>query len=424
MSVYRRGNVWWCNVMVNNKRIQCSTGQTEESKAKDWERKKIASLRGEENAHLVLEKVKTMLVDNKATFNQAWGYFEKYPRAKVSDDQTITNKSVWQDFAAFCMAQNIDSVFLVTHDIAAQYVTQIKSKGRFASIVYTRGKKTIENTNTKPFSARTTNFYIGVLRLIFHVLQIGKFVLENPFENIQKFAADTVDREIFTESDIQILLKQTSHPLYPIIMVGLFTGLRKENIVALQYKNIDLKNRWIKCVQFKTGNDVEIPITEPLYRYFSSLVWGDGNAYMFPELHQMYVSDDAKLSKEFKKLLSQIGISDATIKAEGRSRASSVKDIHSFRHTFAYLAGKYQIPLAIVQSVLGHMTPAMTRHYMAHATMADKQHFMAALPDPLAIPTAAESPADLLGLVKSMTIENWQTIKAQIIERLEKPTLA
>ena len=31
------------------------------------------------------------------------------------------------------------------------------------------------------------------------------------------------------------------------------------------------------------------------------------------------------------------------------------------------------VPLATVQAIVGHMTPEMTKHYMAHATLADKR---------------------------------------------------
>ena len=53
-----------------------------------------------------------------------------------------------------------------------------------------------------------------------------------------------------------------------------------------------------------------------------------------------------------------------------------MKDLHSCRHTFCYYAGLAGIPLAVVQSIVGHMTPAMTEHYSAHASMEDKRRGM------------------------------------------------
>ena len=52
----------------------------------------------------------------------------------------------------------------------------------------------------------------------------------------------------------------------------------------------------------------------------------------------------------------------------GRSRQTSVKDIHSLRHTFCYLHGVQGTPLVTLQSMVGHMDKRMTEAYMMHQT--------------------------------------------------------
>ena len=39
----------------------------------------------------------------------------------------------------------------------------------------------------------------------------------------------------------------------------------------------------------------------------------------------------------------------------------------------SYYAGIRGIPLAVVQSIVGHMSPEMTKHYSAHATLEEKR---------------------------------------------------
>jgi len=70
----------------------------------------------------------------------------------------------------------------------------------------------------------------------------------------------------------------------------------------------------------------------------------------------------------------------------GRTRTVSVKDVHSLRHTFCYFAGVHGIPLSIVQSIVGHMTPEMTRHYQSHADRKTKHDMMEKMPDLLSLP--------------------------------------
>jgi hypothetical protein len=69
-----------------------------------------------------------------------------------------------------------------------------------------------------------------------------------------------------------------------------------------------------------------------------------------------------------------------TRKIEGRDRLVSVKDVHSLRHSFCFLAGIYGIPLLIVQSICGHMTSQMTSLYQRHADLKVKQAAMAKMP--------------------------------------------
>lgn len=94
----------------------------------------------------------------------------------------------------------------------------------------------------------------------------------------------------------------------------------------------------------------------------------------------MYASNPTGITYRVKQFLERLGIKTSR-KAEGRSRSVSSKDVHSLRHTFAYLAGEYRIPLPIVQSVLGHMSPEMTKHYQAHADREAKEKYLIQLPD-------------------------------------------
>ncbi|HBP08031.1 MAG TPA: hypothetical protein DD673_15295 [Lentisphaeria bacterium] len=94
----------------------------------------------------------------------------------------------------------------------------------------------------------------------------------------------------------------------------------------------------------------------------------------------MYQTNPSGISYRVKSFLEGLGI-QTTRTGRNRGRATSVKDVHSLRHTFAYLAGCYQIPLPVVQSILGHMSPEMTKHYQAHADREAKEKYLAKMPD-------------------------------------------
>ena len=52
-----------------------------------------------------------------------------------------------------------------------------------------------------------------------------------------------------------------------------------------------------------------------------------------------------------------------SVRIEGRSRKTVVASFHSLRHTFVSLSANAGVPLPVVQSIVGHTSTAMTRHY-------------------------------------------------------------
>ena len=58
---------------------------------------------------------------------------------------------------------------------------------------------------------------------------------------------------------------------------------------------------------------------------------------------------------------------------EGRSRKSVVASFHSLRHTFVSISANAGVPLPVVQSIVGHCSTAMTRHYYHESENALRQ---------------------------------------------------
>ena len=102
--------------------------------------------------------------------------------------------------------------------------------------------------------------------------------------------------------------------------------------------------------------------------------------YVLPLHAKLYQENRTGVSYRIKQFLDGLGII-TTNQVGGRSRVVSIKDLHSCRHSFCYYAGMYGIPLSVVQSIVGHMSPEMTKHYSAHATREAKRAKMELLPD-------------------------------------------
>jgi hypothetical protein len=97
---------------------------------------------------------------------------------------------------------------------------------------------------------------------------------------------------------------------------------------------------------------------------------------------------------------------------------------HSLRHTFVSLCRESNAPLAVVESIVGHSNPAMTRHY-THVGELAAGRAVAALPAVIGdakpeYPKGGQS--EILGeiktIAKTISSKNWREKRAALLEML------
>jgi integrase len=251
---------------------------------------------------------------------------------------------------------------------------------------------------------------------VFNLLKEDAGLQSNPFADILKMDVTDETREAFTPEELKLIYDNLDNFTRPLFMMAVWTGLREGDICTLKWSDIDLEQRLIVRKTRKTGVKVKIPISDQLYDLIISMPHAGDSEYVFPEHARMYLSNSDGVSYRVKKFLEGLGIQTTRI-PEGRTRAISVKDLHSCRHTFCYYAGLAGIPISVVQSIVGHMTPAMTEHYSDHATLEDKRRGMKQLSffTPKALPNPEEEPARarFRKLADTLPIKTIKTILAQ-----------
>jgi hypothetical protein len=91
----------------------------------------------------------------------------------------------------------------------------------------------------------------------------------------------------------------------------------------------------------------------------------DGADYVLPETAALYLRDSSAACKRIQEHFAACGI--RTTKpgtGEGTGKRAAVEvGFHSLRHTFVSLCREANAPLAVVEAIVGHSNPAMTRHY-------------------------------------------------------------
>ena len=337
--------------------------QSAMEKAKELEKQKNAILLSDV-LDIVAQKPRNRKIGVKAqqTKNQHWNDFVTFIRDKYTEVKTLDQ---------------------VSHKHAEKYIHYLINNGKYDALIKFKRNNKISSYKNKStmLSPRTINGYIVSINEIFNLLADDAGIDKNPFANIpkQKLVQDT--REAFSMEELKLILQNADDFIYSLFAVGLCTGLREADICLLKWKEIDLQNNLIRRITRKTGKEVTIPIMPPLMKFLNSqfTLTGNGN-YVLPEHAEMYKSNPSGITWRVKKYLEGLGIKTTKV-PKGRTRAVSIKDVHSLRHSFCYYAGLYNVPLAIVQAVVGHMSPEMTKHYTMHATSNDIKKAFKNMPD-------------------------------------------
>jgi hypothetical protein len=97
---------------------------------------------------------------------------------------------------------------------------------------------------------------------------------------------------------------------------------------------------------------------------------------------------------------------------------------HSLRHSFVSLCRESNAPLSVVESIVGHASPAMTRHY-THVGQLAASNAIAALPGVMGEAAPVEikrTPEAILSearaITESITGKNWREKKAALLALL------
>lgn len=435
MKIYRKrmpngefSPTFYVRVTVAGKLVHRSTGCTEERAARAAAKKLIDKLRQQSSAKGLVENFRELLAGGEPiTFEQAFKKFEDKPKRKpIGAKQLAEKESYWEDFKKFIADKYpaVKKLSQVDVPMAQAYISHIRAHGRYdISIGYSqrrKGKKRpISYQNpSKQLSNRTCNVIHGTLQQVFEVLSHDAGLLENPFKAIPKLANEHESRDAFTPEELKLIGERADPFLYGIFCVGINTGLREGDICTLRWEEVDLASGWVARKMLKTGNTVRIPILPGLRTFLSGLP--QAGEYVLPEQAQMYLTNSDGISYRVKKFLDRKDVNIAnTRNVPGRKRAVTTKDVHSLRHTFCYLAAIHNVPLPVVQSIVGHVDPKITQMYTDHVQDAVKKERLAAMPDYLGLSAGEAEPVEqtptltrdeqISGILRSADEKNWRS---------------
>ena len=122
---------------------------------------------------------------------------------------------------------------------------------------------------------------------------------------------------------------------------------------------------------------VTIPIHPSLHAVLAETPQGARRGPVMPQTAATYERDAATVTDRAQRVFRSCGIETSTRNGGGRAKVDI--GFHSLRHTFVSMSANAGAPLAVVQRLVGHSTPAMTMHYY-HGTTDAARAAVNALP--------------------------------------------
>ena len=250
---------------------------------------------------------------------------------------------------------------LTTRDLQKLY-NDLQSNGRLRKI-QKKEKPGLSNSTVRGIHMMLHNAFERAVK--------ERLILRNPTENciapkIQKFEMQILQPEHIKE----YLNAANARGLLPMFYLELVSGLRKGELTALLWSDLDIQNRTISVSkQYVKNPNGELtlsrPKTETSVRKVSipqeaiDLLIAEhdkhpDNPYMFPSpiTGEMYYPDS--IVNLHKKILKDAGLPHIRF--------------HDLRHTFATLALQNGVDVKTVSSMLGHYDAGFTLRTYTHAT--------------------------------------------------------
>ena len=205
---------------------------------------------------------------------------------------------------------------------------------------------------SKPRSVATVNRELSLLSRIFSIAR-----MLNPCSDVKKLPGEQPrTRYLLVEEEDRLMSALDSKPiLRSIVVLALNTGMRRGEILRLQWEHLDFHKNEIKATHTKGHRDRFIPMNAKTREELLRLQASSKGLFLFPGRKEGASLSDIK--RPFNAACDRAGIKDFRF--------------HDLRHTCASYLAQNGATLLEVADVLGHKTMAMVKRY-AHLTVKSK----------------------------------------------------
>ena len=223
----------------------------------------------------------------------------------------------------------------------------------------------------KSAGPRTANKVRVLCGMLFkHAIKM-RWTSHNPARQTDPMRERPREGIALTASEVDRLLQATQPPYFEPVLLALFSGLRRGELLGLQWGDISFPERQFSIVRQRNmshvwetktqaGKRVE-HMSEPVKKMFRELAAKRGEVrksdFVFLENGKPMNGD--RLLRQLRKAVNRAGL-------------PSGFRLHDCRHTYATGLGRVKTDVRTIQAILGHTTPQMALKYQHAQDEANK----------------------------------------------------
>ena len=208
------------------------------------------------------------------------------------------------------------------------------------------------------------NIEIRTLKAILNFAVRWNYIKHNPAKEVNQMIVEQKEKLSFSDSEVELIIKNIEDKtLKCIVLIGLMTGCRLNEICNIQFGDIDLKDHILRIrnkpnFKTKTGRIRNIPISNDLYYLIESIIKTGDNVitlysdedYLLRNKRNVKFNKDY-ISRSFKKVLRKLNMPEKY-------------HFHCLRHTFITKLIKNGVPINYVKELAGHSQIETTLGYV------------------------------------------------------------
>jgi integrase len=325
MGLYKRGSVWWMSFIYQGKQIRKST-ETSDGKL----------------AKRILDKVKGEIAEGK--------WFDKLPgedrtfkemMEKYMEEHSEPKKaSAERDRASLLHLSPYFGDYAVA-EITPKMISEYKSKRR-----------------QEGASPGTINRELAVMKHAFNLaLKEWGWVTDNPVMKVSMEKESPPRDRWLTYDEEEKLLSASPRWLKEIAIFAVETGCRREEILSLQWKDVDLFGKVATIFGKKTGERRTIPLSQRVFEVLKQ------REKVRMKVRSM--TEDLVFTHPAGR---RVNINTFRWAFDEALKKAKIKGLrfHDLRHTFASRLAQNGIDPYTTQKLMGHASFATTQRYAHH----------------------------------------------------------